>query len=116
MVKALSMRPQDSFGNVLGPGFGRQIQAVLSAGMAADTVTGPVADLGNGTYVITLLVPPDSDPRLTLTVLGAVLFEGALSELPEDTGQDGADRLWVLLAVGALLLLVVAFVWLIRRR
>lgn len=111
LEKALYVRPQDKYGNFLGPDFGKHIQAGLSKGTVADEVE----DQGDGTYIIPLLVASGSDPKLTLTILGEGLFDGDLSEVPESNGQNGLDNKWVYLAV-ALVLVVIAFLLLIRRR
>ena len=111
LKKALSVRPQDTHGNYLGPDFGKHIHVTLSDG----TVSEEVEDPGDGTYVIPLVVPSGSDPKLSLTILGEVLYDGSLSGIPERQGQNGLDKEWVYLAV-VLLLVVIAVLWLTQRR
>jgi len=111
LEKVLYVRPQDKYGNFLGPDFGKHIRAVLSD----DTIADEVEDLGDGTYVIPLFVASGFDPTLTLTILGEVLVDGKLSEVPETTDKNVLDNKWIYLAV-ALLLVVMAFLLLTRRR
>ena len=110
LEKALYVRPRDKYGNFLGPDFGKHIRAVLSE----VTVAEKVEDLGDGTYVIPLVVASGSDPKLTLMVLGEILFEKALSEVPEQTDQNSLNTTWIYWSVGILLIAVGCF-WLARR-
>jgi hypothetical protein len=76
-VMAIRLRPQDAYGNFLGPEVGHEIQVALSTG----TVDKDIGDLHDGTYLIRLLVPQQADPQVTITVAGDILFRGRLSEL-----------------------------------
>lgn len=76
-VMAIRLRPQDAYGNFLGPEAGHEIQVALSTG----TVDKNIGDLHDGTYLIRLLVPQKADPQVTVTVAGDILFRGQLSAL-----------------------------------
>lgn len=76
-VITIRLRPQDAYGNFLGPEVGHEIQVALSTG----TVDKDIGDLHDGTYLIRLLVPQKADPQVTVTVAGDILFRGRLSEL-----------------------------------
>ena len=101
----LHLRPRDRFGNYLGPDYGRQISLKLSDGAAVATT----GDLGNGSYVIPVVVPPNADPDVILEVAGEVLFEGKLSTLPGDERGRGKSWLWLAIAAILLVLLSAAF-------
>ena len=75
---AIRLRPRDAYGNFLGPDAAPEIHVALSDGKAAKTIT----DLGDGGYLISMLVPRSSDPTVTITVSGVRLYRGALSALP----------------------------------
>jgi hypothetical protein len=76
-VMVIRLRPQDVYGNFLGPEAGDEIQVALSTG----TVDKEIHDLQDGTYLIPVLVPQKADPQVTVTVAGNVLFRGRLSTL-----------------------------------
>jgi Mg-chelatase subunit ChlD len=73
----LRLRPRDAYGNYLGPGQADAVQTTLSSG----AVVALPADLGDGTYLVPLAVPPGTDPTVTLYVVQEVLFHGQLSQL-----------------------------------
>ena len=73
----LRVRPRDRFGNYVGPDYADRISVALSSG----TVGTDKSDLVDGSYTIPLRVPVDSDPKITIVVMGQQLFQGQLSEL-----------------------------------
>jgi hypothetical protein len=75
----LHLRPRDRFGNYLGPDFADQIEVTVNPG----SVGADKQDLVDGGYDIPLLVPPGSDPEVTIDVVGHRLFKGPLSTLEE---------------------------------
>lgn len=58
--------PQDPYGNLLGPGRG---DGVTWTGSTGTTITGPVADNGNGTYTIPITYNPSSGSPPGVVVL-----------------------------------------------
>jgi hypothetical protein len=104
---ALRLRPKDAFGNFLGPDLGRRLRVDLDSGR----VEPDVADLGDGRYVVRLILPQDVDPKLTLTVMGEPFFEGKLSEY--DQGGSASRPIWML--VLAILALLAIALWSTRR-
>jgi subtilisin family serine protease len=74
----LTLRPKDKYGNYLGPEYGHRIGITLSSG----SITGELSDPADGSYSATAIVPPNVDPRLTVTVMDHVLYEGRLSKTP----------------------------------
>lgn len=73
----LRLRPRDAYDNYLGPGHADAVQVTLSSG----SVVGLPADLGDGTYLVPLAVPPGANPTVTLYVVHEVLFHGQLAQL-----------------------------------
>ena len=108
---ALRLTPRDRFGNYFGPDHGHTIELRVSAG----TTLGAVRDLGNGTYVFPLILPTDGDPDVTLTVAGEELFAGPVSTL-ETLAEGPGLLIWILLALGWALALVLIGRWLVVRR
>lgn len=74
----LTIRPRDRLGNYLGPDQAARIALALSQGEGA---AWPL-DLGDGRYLIAMVVPPRSDPELALVIAGEEIFSGPLSRLP----------------------------------
>ena len=101
----LQIRPRDHAGNYLGPDYGHKIRIELSDG----SVSRDVEDRGDGTYSVTLTVPPDVDPELRIEILGKPLFEGQMSDVDKIN-----PWLWVFLIL-LLLLLLILIAYLIRR-
>ena len=75
----LHLRPRDRFGNYLGPDFADRIHVTMDGA----PVGASKQDLLDGGYDIPLLVPPGSDPEVTIDVVGHRLFKGPLSALEE---------------------------------
>ena len=73
----LHIRPQDRYGNHLGPDNADRIQVKLTEG----AVVGETRDLVDGRYLFQLFVPPRLDPQITVTVAGRPVFRGPLSKL-----------------------------------
>ena len=73
----IRLRPRDAYGNYLGPGHADAVQVILSSG----SVVALPEDLGDGTYLMPLAVPPGINPTVTLYVVHEVLFHGQLSQL-----------------------------------
>ena len=71
------LRPEDRFGNLLGPGLASTVTATLSAGR----IVGGAQDLGDGRYLFLFMLPKGADPKLTLTVGQAEFFRGTLNDL-----------------------------------
>ena len=69
----LTLRPRDRDGNYLGPDYQDRIRVTLSSGSV-----GPVADLLDGSYEVTVSVPTGSDPNLGLALLGRSVYQGPL--------------------------------------
>ncbi len=107
----LHLSPRDRYGNYLGPDFGRDIRVDVSEGIAA----GEARDLGNGTYVVPLIVPEGADPKLTLTVAGEEVFGGALSDLGAPADWQGLTLVRLLILGGLGALLIISIRLLIRR-
>ncbi len=73
----LHIRPRDRFGNFLGPDYSDRISVSVSPG----SVGPDKKDLVDGSYTIPLLVPPATDPLVTIRVMDQAVFDGRLSEL-----------------------------------
>ena len=106
----LSLRPQDSLGNFLGPDYASHIQVTLAEG----TVAKEIKDHGDGRYDIDLSVPGASDPALTITVVGEPVFSGTLSELDAIAHGRNAESWTYLLAI--LVVVALVMLWLLRQR
>jgi hypothetical protein len=100
---ALHLQPKDAFGNVLGPDVGGRLKVDLDAGQ----VEAPVEDLGDGRYIVRLLVPEGLDPRLTIAVMGEPFYAGKLSGY--GGGIADAPQVWML--VLAVLILLAITLW-----
>jgi hypothetical protein len=89
----LTLRPRDSHGNFLGPDYGQYIQVI-------PTITGfsgkTVQDHGDGNYSQTFAIPADTDPKVTISILGMMFFHGDLSEI-ETTPSRRPWVIWVVL-------------------
>lgn len=112
---ALRLTPRDRLGNYFGPDHGDLIALKTSTTEAQ----GSPDDLGNGSYVIPLILPLDGDPEVTLTVAGDQLFAGPVSMLePASDEPTGAFRLilWIALVLGWALAFFMTLRWLIARR
>jgi len=72
---SLYLRPTDGT-NYLGPEYGSRIKVSLTTG-----TVGPATDLLDGGYTFPLRVPENTDPVITLTVMGEPLYRGTLSRL-----------------------------------
>ncbi len=107
----LQLRPIDLHGNYLGPDYAGHIGVALGDG----AVAGAVADLGNGSYAVPLFVADGRDPDVGVTLAGAPLFSGKLSDLPPASGEAGPARHWVYL-LAALLVATLLLLWVARRR
>lgn len=99
----LVMTPRDRFGNYIGPDYGGQLQLAMDG----QRLRVPVTDVLNGSYVTELTLEAGTDPNLSVSVGDATLFEGPVSQLRP---KEPAPRLglWIALAVGLILLAVVA--------
>ena len=73
---ALTLRPADRRGNLLGPSFAAEVGLALSAGK----ISGP-EDLGDGRYRFVLSLSKGEEPALTLAVAERLLFKGTVKEL-----------------------------------
>lgn len=73
----LSLRPEDQFGNYLGPDYGHRIKMVLPT----ESVSADKKDLADGSYTIPLFVPHGTDPYMTLTIMDQPVFKGPLSKI-----------------------------------
>jgi hypothetical protein len=109
--KAIYVKPRDTYGNFLGPDFGNTIQVELSEGTVADGAE----DQGDGTYIIPIVVPKGADPKVTLALLGEVLFDGNLSTMPESADHVGPVKIWGYLALALLIVMMVRLLWFRRR-
>lgn len=99
---ALRLTPRDNLGNYFGPDRGRLIAV---KGTAAKT-KGTVRDLGNGTYEVPLILPVDGDPDITLSIAGADIFTGPISDLKPVVDEPPWLLYWLLWAVGWILALL----------
>jgi hypothetical protein len=111
VTKAIYVKPRDTYGNFMGPDFGNTIQVELSEGTVADGAQ----DQGDGTYIIPIVVAKGADPKVTLALLGEVLFDGNLSTMPESADHVGPVKIWVYLAVALLIVMMVRLLWSRRR-
>ncbi len=107
----LRLTPRDRLGNYFGPDHGHLITLKTSSEFSQ----GSLRDLGNGSYVIPLILPIDGDPEVTLTVAGDDLFAGPISILKTPTERPGLV-IWVALALGWAVALVLILRWLVVRR
>jgi hypothetical protein len=73
----LHIRPKDVYKNYLGPDYGSRIQIKLSEG----SVGTELIDMADGSYMIPLSAPLNSDPVITITILGDSLYNDKLSKL-----------------------------------
>ncbi len=75
----LSIRPQDKFGNFLGPDRSGAI-AVTSDNTKSLNVR-RIADHGDGRYGLELVMAADAEPRISISVAGAELYSGWLDKI-----------------------------------
>lgn len=108
---ALRLTPRDRFGNHLGPDQGQ----LISVKAGADVRRGPLRDLGNGTYVVPLVLPATGDPEVTLSLAGTPLFTGSVSELEPPIPQRELV-VWIALVIGWVLAVLLILRWLLARR
>ena len=106
----LHLRPQDVYGNYLGPGYADRIA------VSPDSLAEAAQDEVDGGYSIPLNVPAGEDPDITVSVLGHEVFSGPVSGLAATGSSPPTTRptRWWLAIV--LLILVVFVVWHIARR
>lgn len=100
---ALHVQPKDEFGNFLGPDVGHRLKVNLDVGR----VETPVEDLGDGRYIVRLLVPEGVDPQVNMTVMGEPFFGRKLS----DYGQASTDTRPVWMLVLAILIVLAIVLW-----
>ncbi|MFQ6070835.1 MAG: VWA domain-containing protein [Candidatus Aminicenantales bacterium] len=77
---AISVRPADRFGNLLGPGNERFINIFATGG----ELEGDVTDQFDGSYEQLILVKPGENPRITVVVKGKLLIHAPLLALVKE--------------------------------
>lgn len=106
----LQLSPRDAFDNALGPDLGAALAVKVGDGATA----GPILDLGNGTYTMTLGLPDGVDPTVSIAIAGTTLVAGRVSAL-RAPAERGPIAFWGgILVAGALAVVVLAL--LTRRR
>jgi hypothetical protein len=103
----LMIIPRDRFGNHIGPDYGGQLQLTVDGKPRHSVVT----DGLDGSYLTEFAIEEGTEPALRLSVLGATLFEGPVSEI---TTRKPASRLGLWLAVVLVLILLAVVVLRIR--
>jgi hypothetical protein len=99
----LTLSPRDIFDNALGPDLGAALTVRVGEGAEA----GPVRDLGNGTYAVTLHVPAGADPVVTVAIGRETLVADRVSALAPP--ERGPITFWVGIALlGAAAVLILA--------
>jgi hypothetical protein len=98
----LTLSPRDTFDNALGPDLGAALTVRIGEGAEA----GPIRDLGNGTYAVTLRLPAGADPTVTVAIGRETLVAGRVSALAPP--ERGPIVFWVGIALlgGAAVLLL----------
>ncbi|HKZ08112.1 MAG TPA: hypothetical protein VJU81_21785 [Methylomirabilota bacterium] len=98
----LTLSPRDAFDNALGPDLGGALTVRIGEGAEA----GPIRDLGNGTYAVTLHLPAGADPTMTVAIGRETLVAGRVSALAPP--ERGPIAFWVGIALlgGAAVLLL----------
>lgn len=78
----MSFRPQDRFGNLLGPGKSRLIQFLISKG----ALKGSITDNLDGSYQQLIELQPNQDPHFVIVVKGQTLVSASMSSLIKQAG------------------------------
>jgi hypothetical protein len=102
----ITLIPKDSYGNYLGPDYGRAIQFDVDE---SNSKIDPIQDNGDGSYTVTLSIPADVDPTITVSVLGKPLVTGTLSEIESKFGADVQFPylIWIALALFILIIIII---------
>ena len=98
----LTLSPRDAFDNALGPDLGAALDVKIGEGAEA----GPIRDLGNGSYAVTLHLPAGADPTVTVAIGRETLAAARVSALAP--AERGPIAFWVGIALlgGAAVLLL----------
>jgi len=95
-IRELVVRPKDRFGNYLGPDYGNQIKVTASPGSVDETSV----DHGDGSYTFRIITSPDTDPVISIRVMGERLFEGAASEITRERRRSFSAHVGATFPVG----------------
>ncbi len=108
VIIRLNATPHDAFNNFLGPDYLGSLRILSSEG-----TVGQVEDKLNGSYEVTIHLPSaNSNPSLTLEVLGATVTTTTLAQLKSSFPPW---LLWLLILL-ALILIIIIIWWLLRRK
>ncbi len=100
----VTLIPKDSYGNYLGPDYGRTIQFDVAGNNAK---IDPLQDNGDGSYSTTLSIPAGVDPTITVSVLGKPLVTGTLSEIESKFGTDAKFPYLILIALALVIVIII---------
>lgn len=103
----VTLIPKDSYGNYLGPDYGRTIQFNVAGSNAK---IDPIQDNGDGSYSTTISRSLGIDPTITISVLGKPLVAGTLSEIELKFGADFKFPYLILIALALFIFILMIII------
>jgi hypothetical protein len=99
----ITITPRDAFGNNLGPGRG---DGIIITGVSGTTITGPVKDNGDGSYIVPISWNPGSGQGPGIVVGQPGRGPVVVQPKPKDHHRKREWLLWLLLLIILILLIL----------